>query len=143
MPARVAMVSSAAIESTADTGSLRSTMAAAEAIAVAGYFNAGQDCTAATRVLAAPGAYDDFVAALTEQAKNTKTGAPDDEDILYGALNNSTQLDHVSGMVERLPGHAEVTAGGQKAGNGSAPARRSSRGIRRRRSDTVSRTASL
>ena len=93
--------------------------AAAEAIAVGGYFNAGQDCTAATRVLAAPGAYDDFVAALTEQAKNTRTGRPDDEDVLYGSLNNPTQLEHVSGMVERLPGHAEVTAGGQKAGNGS------------------------
>lgn len=93
--------------------------AAAEAIAVGGYFNAGQDCTAATRVLAAPKAYDDFVAALTEQAKNTKTGRPDDEDVLYGPLNNPTQLEHVSGMVERLPGHAEVTAGGQKAGNGS------------------------
>ncbi|HEV2094857.1 MAG TPA: gamma-aminobutyraldehyde dehydrogenase [Rubrobacter sp.] len=93
--------------------------AAAEAIAVGGYFNAGQDCTAATRVLAAPGAYDDFVAALTEQAKNTKTGRPDDEDVLYGPLNNPTQLEHVSGMVERLPDHAEVTAGGQTAGNGS------------------------
>src|SRR5918997_1778227 len=93
--------------------------AAAEAIAVGGYFNAGQDCTAATRVLAAPGAYDDFVAALTEQAKNTKTGRPDDEDVLYGPLNNPTQLEHVSGMVERLPDHAEVTAGGQRAGNGS------------------------
>ena len=93
--------------------------AAAEAIAVGGYFNAGQDCTAATRVLAAPGAYDDFVAALTEQARATKTGAPDDEEALYGPLNNPTQLEHVSGMVERLPEHAEVTAGGQKAGNGS------------------------
>jgi betaine-aldehyde dehydrogenase len=93
--------------------------AAAEAIAVGGYFNAGQDCTAATRVLAAPKAYDDFVAALTEQAKNTKTGRPDDDDVLYGPLNNPTQLEHVSGMVERLPGHAEVTAGGQRAGNGS------------------------
>src|SRR5213075_1490002 len=55
--------------------------AAAEAIAVAGYFNAGQDCTSATRVLAGPGAYDDFVSALTEQARNTKTGRPDDEDV--------------------------------------------------------------
>src|SRR3712207_4479293 len=52
--------------------------AAAEEIAGAGYFNAGQDCTAATRVLAAPGAYDDFVAAITEQAKGTKTGDPED-----------------------------------------------------------------
>src|SRR6478609_8319251 len=61
--------------------------AAAEAIAVAGYFNAGQDCTAATRVLAGPGIYDDFVAAISEQAAATKTGAPDDEDVLYGPLN--------------------------------------------------------
>ncbi len=92
--------------------------AAAEEIAGAGYFNAGQDCTAATRVLAAPGAYDDFVAALTEQAKQTKTGAPDDEDILYGPLNNKNQLEHVSGMVDRLPDHAEVVTGGGPVGSG-------------------------
>ncbi len=92
--------------------------AAAEEIAGAGYFNAGQDCTAATRVLAAPGAYDDFVAALTEQAKNTKTGAPDDEEVLYGPLNNKNQLEHVSGMVERLPGHTEIVTGGEPVGNG-------------------------
>jgi betaine-aldehyde dehydrogenase len=93
--------------------------AAAEAIAIGGYFNAGQDCTAATRVLAGPGVHDDFVAALTEQAKETKTGQPDDEDVLYGPLNNPTQLEHVSGMVERLPDHAEVLTGGERAGNGS------------------------
>ena len=89
---------------------------AAEAISVAGFFNAGQDCTAATRVLASPGIHDDFVAALTEQAKNTKTGHPDDEDVLYGPLNNPNQLEHVSGMVERLPGHAEITVGGERFG---------------------------
>jgi betaine-aldehyde dehydrogenase len=86
---------------------------AAEAIAGAGYFNAGQDCTAATRVLAAPGIHDDFVAAITEQAKNTSTGSPE-EDVDYGPLNNPTQLEHVSGMVERLPDHAEVMTGGKK-----------------------------
>ena len=91
--------------------------AAAEAIATAGYFNGGQDCTAATRVLAAPGVHDDFVAALTEQAKNTKTGMPDDPDILYGALNNQNQLARVSGMVERLPGHAHVEIGGSRQGD--------------------------
>ncbi len=89
---------------------------AAEAISVAGFFNAGQDCTAATRVLASPGIHDDFVAALTEQAKNTKTGHPEDEDVLYGPLNNPNQLEHVSGMVERLPDHAEVTVGGERFG---------------------------
>jgi len=90
--------------------------AAAEAIAGAGYFNAGQDCTAATRVLAAPRIHADFVAALAEQAKNTKTGAPDDEGVDYGPLNNPNQLSHVSGMIERLPNHAEVVTGGHRFG---------------------------
>jgi betaine-aldehyde dehydrogenase len=90
---------------------------AAEAIATAGYFNAGQDCTAATRVLVSPGAHDDFVAALTEQARNTKTGAPDDPDILYGALNNADQLARVRGMVERMPEHARIEIGGTTQGD--------------------------
>ena len=91
--------------------------AAAEAIAVAGYFNAGQDCTAATRVLVAPGVYDDFLAALTEQARGTRTGAPDDEDVLYGPVNNAHQLARVQGFLERLPDHATVTAGGERVGD--------------------------
>jgi betaine-aldehyde dehydrogenase len=91
--------------------------AASAAIAEAGYFNAGQDCTAATRVLAGPGVHGDFVAALTEQARSTRTGMPDDEDVLYGALNNQTQLDRVTGMVERLPSHAELQIGGQRQGD--------------------------
>jgi betaine-aldehyde dehydrogenase len=91
--------------------------AAAEAISVAGYFNAGQDCTAATRVLASPGIHDEFVAAITEQARATKTGNPDDESVHYGPLNNSNQLEHVSAMVERLPSHAEVLTGGERVGD--------------------------
>ncbi|MFC6288495.1 gamma-aminobutyraldehyde dehydrogenase [Nocardioides sp. GCM10027113] len=90
--------------------------AAAEGIAGAGFFNAGQDCTAATRVLAGPGVHDDFVAALTEQARNTRTGMPDDEDVLYGPLNNVDQLARVAGMVHRLPDHANVETGGQRQG---------------------------
>jgi betaine-aldehyde dehydrogenase len=90
--------------------------AAAEAIATAGYFNAGQDCTAATRVLAAPRVNADFVAALTEQARSAKTGRPDDEDVLYGPLNNANQLERVSGMVHRLPDHAHVEVGGNRRG---------------------------
>jgi len=89
---------------------------AAEAIAMAGYFNAGQDCTAATRVLAAPGVHDDFVAALTAQAKATRTGMPDDEDVLYGALNNENQLARVTEMVDTLPDHARLDAGGRRQG---------------------------
>ena len=92
--------------------------AAAEAIAVAGYFNAGQDCTAATRVLASGHVHDDFVSELTQQAKNTKTGKPDDEDILYGPLNNAIQLARVEGFLERAPSHVEVVAGGHKIDNG-------------------------
>lgn len=88
---------------------------AAEAIATAGYFNAGQDCTAATRVLAGPGIHDDLVAALAEQARATRTGMPDDEDVLYGPLNNPDQLARVSGMVDRLPDHARIEAGGETA----------------------------
>jgi betaine-aldehyde dehydrogenase len=90
--------------------------AAAEAIAVAGYFNAGQDCTAATRVLAPAGFAEEFAAALAEQARSTRTGASDDEDVLYGPLNNANQLQHVSNLVNRLPDHASVLAGGQRQG---------------------------
>jgi betaine-aldehyde dehydrogenase len=86
--------------------------AAAEGIAIAGYFNAGQDCTAATRVIAGPGVYSDFVDALAEQAKGTQTGMPDNEDVLFGPVNNPNQLAHVGGMVERAPDHAKVAAGG-------------------------------
>jgi betaine-aldehyde dehydrogenase len=90
--------------------------AAAEAIAVAGYFNAGQDCTAATRVLAGPRIHDDFTAALTEQAKAQVTAGPDNADASYGPLNNATQLARVSGFMSRLPDHARVLTGGNRVG---------------------------
>jgi betaine-aldehyde dehydrogenase len=90
---------------------------AAENIAIAGYFNAGQDCTAATRVLAGPRVHDDFVAALEEQARNTRTGPPDDGEVLYGPLNNANQLERVSGFVDRAPDHASVVAGGRRQGD--------------------------
>ena len=89
--------------------------AAAAQISMTGYFNAGQDCTAATRVIAGPKVYGDFVEALAAAAKNTKTGQPKD-DVLYGALNNANQLSRVSGFVERAPKHARVVAGGNKIG---------------------------
>ncbi len=88
--------------------------AACEWIAVAGYFNAGQDCTAATRVIVEASAYDDVVALLTEQAKNViKVGMPD-EDVLVGPVNNANQLARVQGFLDRVPAHARVTAGGTK-----------------------------
>ena len=89
---------------------------AAENIAIAGYFNAGQDCTAATRVLVAPGIAEDFAAALAEQAKATKVGGSDDPDVLYGPLNNADQLARVSGFLDRLPDSARVLAGGARQG---------------------------
>jgi betaine-aldehyde dehydrogenase len=88
--------------------------AAATSISEAGYFNAGQDCTAATRVLAGPGVHDEFVSELTARAKEMKTGAPDDADTFFGPLNNSNQLERVEGFLGRAPSNAEVTTGGSK-----------------------------
>ncbi|OMI40611.1 gamma-aminobutyraldehyde dehydrogenase [Streptomyces sparsogenes] len=89
---------------------------AVEDISVAGFFNAGQDCTAATRVLVHESIHDEFVAALAKAAAETRTGAPDDEDVLYGPLNNANQLAQVSGFIDRLPAHAKVEAGGHRVG---------------------------
>jgi betaine-aldehyde dehydrogenase len=94
--------------------------AAAEAIAIAGYFNAGQDCTAATRVLVSPGAYDDFVAALTAQAQNVVTTyehGPGHEDALLPPVNNANQLARVTAFIDRLPDHAMITTGGERIGD--------------------------
>jgi betaine-aldehyde dehydrogenase len=90
---------------------------AAQGIAQAGYFNAGQDCTAATRVIAGPGVHDDFVAALTEQARAMKVGPPSDEEAFFGPLNNAVQLERVSGMLDRAPSYAEVVTGGERLGD--------------------------
>jgi betaine-aldehyde dehydrogenase len=91
---------------------------AVEGITTGGYFNGGQDCTAATRVLSQAGVYEEFLAAMTESVRGTKTGYdPDDDDILYGAINNENQLKHVSGLVDRAPDHARVLAGGRRQGS--------------------------
>jgi len=84
---------------------------------MAGYFNAGQDCTAATRVLVAAEVHDDFVAALTTRALATKTGGPDDTSADYGPLNSASQLDRVAGFIDRLPSHATVHSGGERVGD--------------------------
>ncbi|MFJ2295419.1 gamma-aminobutyraldehyde dehydrogenase [Streptomyces sp. NPDC087894] len=90
---------------------------AVDDLVVGGFFNAGQDCTAATRVLVHESVHDEFVSALAKAAAATKTGLPDDEDVLYGPLNNASQLAQVSGFIERLPAHAEVEAGGHRVGD--------------------------
>jgi betaine-aldehyde dehydrogenase len=90
---------------------------AAEDIAVAGYFNAGQDCTAATRVLASERVGSDLAAALVEQAGQVKLSRdeePDSEDFFIPPLNNMNQVGHVSGLVERAPAHAQVLTGGER-----------------------------
>ncbi|NUT45623.1 MAG: gamma-aminobutyraldehyde dehydrogenase [Thermoactinospora sp.] len=86
-------------------------------IATAGLYNAGQDCTAACRVLVHESIHDEFVAALSEAASGTVTGDLSDEDALYGPLNNENQLARVSGFFERLPGHAKVLTGGHRVGD--------------------------
>jgi betaine-aldehyde dehydrogenase len=91
---------------------------AAADIAIAGYFNAGQDCTAATRVLAGERVRGDLAAALVEQAgdvKLSKDERPESEDFFIPPLNNVNQLGHVGGLVDRAPDHAEVLTGGRRA----------------------------
>lgn len=94
--------------------------AAAESLAGAGYFNAGQDCTSATRVLVADAIHDEFVAALAEQARGTATtfaGGPQDADALVPPMNNQRQMEQVLGFLDRTPDHADVIAGGSRQGD--------------------------
>ncbi len=88
----------------------------AEAVAIAGYFNAGQDCTAATRVLAGSRIAADLADALTEMARGQTVAGPDVPDADFGPLNNANQLERVGGFIERLPDHAEVRTGGNRIG---------------------------
>jgi betaine-aldehyde dehydrogenase len=84
-------------------------------IATAGYFNAGQDCTAATRVLVQEGVHDEFVRAMVAYVReNVITGDPHDAGTFYGPLNNRVQLDRVAGMVDALPDRARVEIGGAR-----------------------------
>lgn len=92
--------------------------AAAKTIVMAGYVNAGQDCTAATRILAQDGVYNDLVAAVTNEARDSaRTGTPNDPHATFGPVNNSNQLAHVSRLVDGLAPHAEITTGGKRWGN--------------------------
>ncbi len=91
--------------------------AAAAGIAIAGYFNAGQDCTAATRVIAAASIHDRFVDLLVAEAKAKKVGGLDVEDADLGPVNNPQQLERVTGFIDRLPSAAEVLCGGKRIGD--------------------------
>jgi betaine-aldehyde dehydrogenase len=90
---------------------------AVEGIATAGYFNAGQDCTAATRVLVHEDAHDAFVAAMVKHVEeNVVTGDPHDAGTFFGPVNNQSQFDRVMGVIGGLPSHAEVQTGGVRKG---------------------------
>ena len=86
---------------------------AAETLKSAGYWNSGQDCTAATRVIAGPGVYDKFVAALSDQVRTIKWGDPaESDDLDMGSLIAKAQVDKVAGMVDRARDGAEIVLGG-------------------------------
>jgi betaine-aldehyde dehydrogenase len=88
--------------------------AAVEEIAGFAYYNAGQDCTAATRVLVAPKVYDDVVAGLADQAKGYVVGDTRSADTTLGPLNSEGQRERVEGFLERRPSHAEIVTGGNE-----------------------------
>jgi len=88
------------------------------ALVQAGFFNAGQDCTAATRVLVQRGLHDQFVGKLADAAGQVRTGGPDDEGAHFGPLNSAAQKARVEGYLSRLPRHAEILVGGTGHGPG-------------------------
>jgi aminobutyraldehyde dehydrogenase len=87
-----------------------------EAVAMAGYGNAGQDCTAACRVLAGPRVHDDVVDGLVEAARALNVGDPRDEATELGPVISKAQRDRIAGMVDRAR-----DAGGRIATGGTAP----------------------
>jgi betaine-aldehyde dehydrogenase len=93
-------------------------VATAAAIAGAGYYNAGQDCTAATRVLVQEGVHDEFVGLLASAASGQRAGRPDDAEVDFGPVNSMAQQSRVAEFLDRLPAHAEVVAGGSSHGPG-------------------------
>lgn len=87
--------------------------AAAAGIAIAGFFNSGQDCTAATRVLVQEGVYEEMVKLLADQATNQIGMGMPDQDVIVGPVNNASQFERVNGFIARTPSHARIVAGGK------------------------------
>jgi len=87
---------------------------ALETIAATGYYNAGQDCTAATRVLAHGKVYDDIVSGLSGQAQGLRIGDTLAPDTTLGPVNSARQRERVEGFLQRRPGHAEIVTGGNE-----------------------------
>jgi betaine-aldehyde dehydrogenase len=88
---------------------------ALEFIAATALFNAGQDCTAATRILASDKVYDDVVTGLSDQAKGYVIGDLDDADTTLGPVISERQRDRVAGFIDRRPEHAQVVTGGKES----------------------------
>lgn len=90
---------------------------AVRGIAQAAYFNAGQDCTAATRVIVHSSVHDRFVRALVDHVESSIRAGVPDSGSYFGPLNNAGQLERVSGFLERLPSHARIETGGKRQGD--------------------------
>ncbi|MBA8989329.1 betaine-aldehyde dehydrogenase [Curtobacterium pusillum] len=86
-------------------------------IVAAGFFNAGQDCTAATRLLVQDGIHDEFVAALAASARETATTGADAPSPYFGPVNNANQLAQVRSFIDTLPDHATIELGGARQGD--------------------------
>ena len=99
--------------------------ATVEGIAGFGYYNAGQDCVAAARVLAGADIYDEVVAGLADQARQLVIGDTNSPDTTLGPLNSSRQRERVAGFVDREADHAELVTGGvRRTGPASTWSRR-------------------
>ena len=95
--------------------------AVVEGLKVFGYYNAGQDCTAACRIYAGAKVHDRLVADLTSAVKSIKLGLQDDPEAEIGPLISDRQRNRVASFVERaqMAGHMEITTGGKlRAGSG-------------------------
>src|ERR671932_1170306 len=85
-----------------------------ECVKIGGYWNSGQDCTAASRVIAGPRIYDNLVSGLASGVGEIKVGDPSAEDTEMGPLVSQAQRERVEGFLSRLPSHGEVVAGGKE-----------------------------
>nr|WP_218847184.1 gamma-aminobutyraldehyde dehydrogenase [Psychromicrobium silvestre] len=88
----------------------------AQALAEFAFFNAGQDCTAVTRVLIQEQAQQEFLGYLKTAAESLHTGSQDDTENYYGPLNNVNHFNQVVKIVESLPDYATVVTGGHREG---------------------------
>ena len=85
-----------------------------EQIALNSFYNAGQDCTAATRVLVSPKVHDDLVNGLSDRARSLTMGDVFDDATNLGPVNSERHCNRIEGFFERLPAHAEIVVGGRR-----------------------------